>query len=112
MNRKDFITEVQLDNGEYRKDYHSAVYAGLTSVTFPTTMYTVSEDEKGRPDLVANAVYGDPFLWFPLYQYNKIINPVTETIPGLILKVPSAAQLDQYLKALLVVDTTGEVVQI
>lgn len=99
MNRSEFISVNRIDDGSLRLNYHTAAYAGLSQKQFNFTLHIVNQSEQHRPDLVALNVYGDSGLWFPLYQFNGIIDPITETIPGLQLKVPDSGQLGAFLKA-------------
>jgi len=112
MNRSDYITVRSIDNGtRYRLDYHAAAYVGLSRANFKFTVHTIKQHEEHRPDLVALNVYGDPSYWFPLYQYNGIIDHINETVMGKQLKVPDLGQLDAYLKAVNATeDVTGTVV--
>jgi hypothetical protein len=55
----------------------------------PTDLeYVVENKYEGRLDLIAYAFYGDPKLWWIIGQYNNILDPITEIVPGRILTIP------------------------
>jgi len=57
--------------------------------TSPTDLrYVVENKYEGRLDLLAYAFYGDPKLWWLIGQYNNILDPITEIIPGTVLIIP------------------------
>lgn len=50
-----------------------------------------------RPDLLSTSVYGTPDLWWVIYEFNKIYDPLFGLSAGMILRVPT---LDRVLAAL------------
>lgn len=56
-------------------------------------VYTVENYYTGRPDLIAAVFYNEPrYAWF-ICQYNSIIDPFGEILPGRILLIPTAERL-------------------
>ncbi|MEM2159678.1 MAG: hypothetical protein QXN55_01835 [Candidatus Nitrosotenuis sp.] len=55
--------------------------------------YTVENFYEGRLDLIANAFYKTPRLWWFLAQYNAILDPITEITPGRVLRIPSMERI-------------------
>ena len=53
----------------------------------------VSNRYKGRPDLIAYDVYGDPSLQWVVLQYNNIIDVVSELEEGNVVTLPSRRRL-------------------
>jgi|GEM_PF-1620366 len=51
--------------------------------------YAVENAVAGRLDLIANAFYDEPRLWWVIAQYNNILDIYGEVIPGRILQIPS-----------------------
>jgi hypothetical protein len=51
--------------------------------------YTVENFYEGRLDLIANAFYNNPRLWWFLAQYNAILDPINEITPGRVLRIPA-----------------------
>lgn len=53
------------------------------------SLYNVKQYQRGRPDNIANAVYGDSNLWWVIMYYNgisdfkKIVESVTLRIPDI-----------------------------
>ena len=43
---------------------------------------------EGRPDLIANKVYGTPHLWWVILAANDIIDPFEELLAGKKIKLP------------------------
>ena len=57
------------------------------------TVYVVENFYSGRCDLIANAFYGESRYWWVIAQYNNILDPFTEIIPGRILLIPTKDRL-------------------
>jgi len=56
-------------------------------------LLVVLEHEAGRPDLISNRVYGKAtFAWLVL-QYNSIVDPVTELVAGVAIRLPTQSRL-------------------
>jgi hypothetical protein len=51
--------------------------------------YAVENAVAGRLDLIANAFYDEPRLWWVIAQYNNILDISEEIVPGRILQIPS-----------------------
>lgn len=51
--------------------------------------YTLEKKYENRPDLLAFALYDDSKLWWIIFQYNKILDPVTEFVEGKELILPT-----------------------
>lgn len=58
------------------------------------TEYTVDTFYEGRPDLIAASFYGEPRYWWVITQYNNIIDPIGEIVPGRVLRIPSKDRLE------------------
>lgn len=52
--------------------------------------YTVELKFAGRLDQIAALFLGEPRNWWVIAQYNNILDPYSEVIEGLVLKIPSA----------------------
>lgn len=48
----------------------------------------VTQDFITRPDLLSSKVYGTPELWWVIYEFNGIQDPITELKVGQILRIP------------------------
>lgn len=65
----------------------------------PTTFYTVTNDDLGRPDLLSLRIYGDQNYWWLLLEVNGVCDPYNELKEGDVLIVPSLLDIeDFYLK--------------
>jgi len=55
------------------------------------TEYKIKEAESGRPDLLANALYGNSRLWwiFALRNPDVIKDPIEDFKAGAVIKLPS-----------------------
>ena len=49
----------------------------------------VRAEEEGRLDLIAERFYGDPKLYWLIGEANKIINPISEVVGGMEMRVPN-----------------------
>ena len=66
-------------------EYDKTIINLVQSQSF--TYVRVPQGWKGRPDLVANAVYGNPALWPDILAANAIIDPF-EFKGNTIIKIP------------------------
>ena len=57
--------------------------------------YILEQFYEGRPDLLANAIYGDTRLWWVICQANNILDIQKEFTAGRSLILPSKARLQQ-----------------
>ena len=51
------------------------------------TMYVVKSDDETLQS-IAFSVYGDSSRWYVIAEANNIMNPFTELVPGLKLRIP------------------------
>jgi len=61
------------------------------------TKYTIDTKSAGRLDLIAEAFLGDSHLWWFIAQYNAILDPYSEVIPGRILRIPQKSRVQTLL---------------
>lgn len=61
------------------------------------THYVIENFYAGRLDLIANAFYKEPRYWWVIAQINNILDPITETVPGRTLIIPSPERLNAML---------------
>ncbi len=52
-------------------------------------VYTVTSAMEGRPDLIANAVYGTPALFWVLIAFNKAMGAINWPRSGDVIEYPS-----------------------
>ncbi len=57
---------------------------------------TITDDLIRRPDLISNRAYGTPDLWWVIYEFNGIRDPLFELKAGQVLRIP---ELDRVLDA-------------
>lgn len=49
----------------------------------------VTQDLEKRPDLVAYKAYGNPTLWWVIYEFNQIRDPFFGLKAGMLLRIPA-----------------------
>jgi hypothetical protein len=61
--------------------------------------YTIENQYKHRPDLLAYDLYGDPKLWWVFTQRNMdvIKDPIYDFEPGVTIFIPKKSNLTNYL---------------
>lgn len=59
------------------------------------TFVTVTQEYERRPDLLSSRVYGDPELWWVIYEFNGIMDPLFDLKMGQILRIPSLERVVQ-----------------
>lgn len=62
-------------------------------------IYTIENQYKHRPDLLAYDLYGDAALWWVFTQRNMdvIKDPIFDFEPGVIIRCPKKSNLQKYL---------------
>lgn len=61
------------------------------------TFATVTQEILQRPDLIAQTYYGNTELWWVIYEFNGIRDPLFELKLGQILRIPA---LDRVMAAI------------
>lgn len=68
---------------------------------FPTDatdlVYTIEEQFAGRIELISYAFYAEARYWWVIAQYNNILDPFSEIVPGRVLYIPSLERLQLLL---------------
>lgn len=49
----------------------------------------ITQEYVKRPDLISTKVYGTPDLWWVIYEFNGIMNPLFDLKIGQILRIPN-----------------------
>jgi len=58
---------------------------------------TITQEFLKRPDLISNNAYGTPDLWWVIYEFNGIKDPLFELQLGQVLRIP---ELERVLAAI------------
>lgn len=61
------------------------------------TFVVVTQEYEKRPELLSSKVYGTPHLWWVIYEFNSIMDPLFDLKTNQILRIPS---LDRVVKAI------------
>lgn len=56
-------------------------------------VYAVENIYEGRLDLIASVFYGEARWWWFIAQYNNILDPFSEVVPGRVLLIPTQNRL-------------------
>lgn len=54
---------------------------------------TITQDLTKRPDLIADKAYGNRALWWAIYEFNEVTDPMFDLQPGRILRIPKLERL-------------------
>ena len=60
-------------------------------------IYVIENIYQGRLDSISAVFYGDPRFWWFLAQYNNVLDPASEILPGRILLIPTKDRLQLML---------------
>lgn len=58
---------------------------------------TVTQDLEKRPDLISQKAYNTPDLWWAIYEFNNIKDPLFDVVAGMELRIP---ELERVLQAI------------
>ncbi len=88
----------------YYKTKQNKLYLELLSIrSVPAEaddfLYTIENQYKHRPDLLAYDLYGSPKLWWVFVQRNMdtIKDPIFDFEPGTKIYIPKKSNLERYL---------------
>lgn len=61
--------------------------------------YTIENQYKHRPDLLAYDLYGNPKLWWVFVQRNMSVlrDPIYDFEPGTVIRLPKKSNLEKFL---------------
>jgi len=62
-------------------------------------VYTIENQYRHRPDLLAYDLYGNPKLWWVFVQRNMNVlkDPIYDFEPGAVIYIPKKTSLSKYL---------------
>lgn len=60
-------------------------------------VYAVENIYTGRLDLIASVFYNEPRWWWIIAQYNNILDPFSEILPGRLLRIPTKNRVTDML---------------
>lgn len=61
---------------------------------------TITADIANRPDLIAFKAYGTPELWWVIYEFNNLRDPLFDLQIGQIIRLPSVDRVRQAIAEL------------
>lgn len=97
-----FTPNTRYTNGIISKTREGATFILLRkSLNLPPspgdTMVAIKQEDVLRPDLISQKAYSTPNLWWVIFDYNNIRDPIFDLKPGQILKIP---QMERVLEAI------------
>ncbi len=60
--------------------------------------HQVTDYDVGRLDLMSYTYYGSPHYWWIIAYANRLLNPVRDMVPGMLLKIPPREVIDRYIQ--------------
>jgi len=60
----------------------------------------IDKEVEKRPDLIAERAYGIPDLWWVIYEFNEIKDPMFELKAGQIIRIPELQRVLDSIEAL------------
>lgn len=64
------------------------------------TYVSLKQEDILRPDLISHKAYGQPGLWWAIFEYNNIQDPLFELKEGQIIKIPDIKRVLEAIKNL------------
>jgi hypothetical protein len=97
-----FKTNTRYTNGRVAKNRTGKDFLVLRKNLFlqeasTDTLVVVTQEYLNRPDLLSSKVYGTPDLWWAIYEFNNIRDPLFDLRMGQILRIPN---IDRLLQAI------------
>jgi len=97
-----FKTNTRYTNGSVAKNRTGKDFLVLRRSLFlkeasTDTLVVVTQEYLHRPDLLSSKVYGTPDLWWAIYEFNNIRDPLFDIKLGQILRIPD---INRLLKAI------------
>ena len=87
-----------------RLDYFAAGYAQeryrIDDYITDFSRLTLTEEYGTMPELLSDDKYGTTELWWAICLFNGIVDPTTEFVSGVEIKVPAPAALNAWLEAI------------
>jgi hypothetical protein len=95
-----FKTNTRYTNGSVAKNRAGKDFLVLRRSLFleeasTDTLVVVTQEYLHRPDLLSSKVYGTPDLWWAIYEFNNIRDPLFDIKLGQILRIPDINRLLQ-----------------
>jgi len=89
------MLDVAVNGTTRERDMLSSNFAQGFRVKRGVKWHTVTQDEVGRPDLIAFREYGSTALWWVIMKVSGIINPF-ELTSGTPVMIPSLLDFNDY----------------
>ena len=61
---------------------------------------TITQELLQRPDLIAQKAYGDRELWWIIYEFNNISDPLFDLQLGQIIRIPTLSRVQEVLSTI------------
>lgn len=93
LNRATYLS-VGGEDGAPVMDYLSTNYLNVKFMLRARDTYQVTDSDACNLPGIAFKVYGDKNYWWIIGLYNGIVDPITDLEPGLVLQLPSLADIN------------------
>lgn len=80
-------------------DYLSAKYLNMRFQIAASKNYVVGQSDVANAPGIAFNFYGSVDYWWVVCMYNGILDPISEFAPGLVLQLPTLADVNAFLSA-------------
>ena len=88
-NKSDNVRELDLGSSDFNRYF---------KIKYPTTTYTITPIDDGRPDLISLRIYGTVDYWWILMKHNGISDIFTELKDvNLIIEAPDVRDINNYI---------------
>lgn len=80
-------------------DYLSAKYKNLRFILPANQSYVISTRDKANAPGLAFQFYGDRGYWWVICLYNGILDPINGFEPGMVIQLPTLADINALLSS-------------
>ena len=96
MKRTDYYNKLTVDGVQELDFLWNSISEFKTN--YPVKYYRIRDEDAMRPDLISHKMYGNVFFFWIIMIVNNIENPLTDIIPGMLLKIPSVLDVYDFTK--------------
>lgn len=77
-------------------DLSNSYFYLFTSDPEKLRYYQLEREDSGRPDMISFKAYNQMDFWWIILKFNDIIDPFSELVEGVVLKIPQITEINTW----------------